>query len=142
MENISKLSLDFSVNYSFNVFFGSNITASFELYEKLFSNDQNHSKAIIFVEDKVSFSFPDKIHKIALILAKLTNPELTSTPIIMPSGEKNKNIEQALKICNILSKNRICRHSYVIAIGGGAFLDTVCFAASISHRGIRQIRFP
>ncbi|HRR28994.1 MAG TPA: 3-dehydroquinate synthase, partial [Victivallales bacterium] len=90
----------------------------------------------------VSFSFPDKIHKIALILAKLTNPELTSTPIIMPSGEKNKNIEQALKICNILSKNRICRHSYVIAIGGGAFLDTVCFAASISHRGIRQIRFP
>jgi len=142
MKNTSQLNLDFSVNYSFNVFFGSNITASLELYKKLFCDNQNNSKAIIFAEDKVSFSSPDKIHEVALTIAKMTKPELISTPIIMPSGEKNKNIEQTLKICKVLNKYKICRHSYVIAIGGGAFLDTVCFAASISHRGIRQIRFP
>ena len=36
----------------------------------------------------------------------------------------------------------IDRHSYIILIGGGAVLDAVGFAASLVHRGIRQIRLP
>ena len=36
----------------------------------------------------------------------------------------------------------MCRHSYVIVIGGGAALDLVGFAASTAHRGVRLIRFP
>ena len=36
----------------------------------------------------------------------------------------------------------IDRHSYVLAIGGGAFLDAVGFAASTAHRGVRLVRFP
>lgn len=36
----------------------------------------------------------------------------------------------------------MCRHSYVIIIGGGASLDLVGFAASTAHRGVRLIRFP
>ena len=36
----------------------------------------------------------------------------------------------------------ICRHSYVVIIGGGAVLDAVGFAAAIFHRGVRQIRIP
>ncbi|MCH9022277.1 MAG: 3-dehydroquinate synthase, partial [Planctomycetes bacterium] len=34
----------------------------------------------------------------------------------------------------------LCRHSYVIAVGGGALLDVVGFAAAMAHRGIRHIR--
>ena len=34
------------------------------------------------------------------------------------------------------------RHSYVGAIGGGAVLDVVGYAAAMAHRGIRLIRFP
>ena len=34
------------------------------------------------------------------------------------------------------------RHSYLLAIGGGAFLDAVGFAAATAHRGVRLVRFP
>ena len=37
---------------------------------------------------------------------------------------------------------RLGRHSYVAAIGGGAVLDVVGYAAATAHRGIRLIRFP
>jgi 3-dehydroquinate synthase len=36
----------------------------------------------------------------------------------------------------------ICRHSFVIAAGGGALLDLTGFAATTAHRGIRHIRLP
>lgn len=36
----------------------------------------------------------------------------------------------------------IDRHSYLIALGGGALLDMVGYAAAISHRGIRLVRIP
>lgn len=36
----------------------------------------------------------------------------------------------------------IDRHSYVIAIGGGAVLDLVGFATATAHRGIRLVRMP
>ena len=36
----------------------------------------------------------------------------------------------------------MCRHSYVIVIGGGAALDMVGFATATAHRGLRLIRYP
>jgi 3-dehydroquinate synthase len=36
----------------------------------------------------------------------------------------------------------LCRHSYVAAVGGGALIDMVGFAAATAHRGIRLIRVP
>ena len=37
---------------------------------------------------------------------------------------------------------RIDRHSFVLAIGGGALLDVVGFAAATLHRGVRLVRMP
>src|SRR5206468_3180080 len=36
----------------------------------------------------------------------------------------------------------ICRHSYVIAVGGGALLDLAGLAAATAHRGLRHVRIP
>lgn len=36
----------------------------------------------------------------------------------------------------------IDRHSYVVAVGGGAHLDVIGFAAATAHRGVRLIRVP
>lgn len=36
----------------------------------------------------------------------------------------------------------IDRHGYVVAIGGGAFLDAIGFAAATAHRGVRLVRLP
>ena len=37
---------------------------------------------------------------------------------------------------------KIDRHASVVAIGGGAMLDVVGFAAAITHRGVRLVRMP
>lgn len=69
--------------------------------------------------------------------------DIVTTPVSMPGGEKIKAelhfIEQMQKV---LADHHIDRHSYVIAIGGGALLDAVGLVAATSHRGIRHIRVP
>ena len=36
----------------------------------------------------------------------------------------------------------IDRHAYVLAVGGGALLDMVGYAAATAHRGVRLVRVP
>ena len=61
----------------------------------------------------------------------------------VPGGEEVKNdihiLERMLKVMNTADLDR---RSYVVAIGGGAMLDAVGFAAGIAHRGIRIVRLP
>lgn len=62
---------------------------------------------------------------------------------VVPGGEAVKNdihiLERMLKVFNAANLDR---RSYVVAIGGGAVLDAVGFAAAIAHRGIRLVRLP
>jgi 3-dehydroquinate synthase len=46
------------------------------------------------------------------------------------------------EIHQLVDSAGICRHSYLMAIGGGAVLDLVGYAAATAHRGIRLIRIP
>ena len=68
---------------------------------------------------------------------------LVTDPILVPGGEKIKSdlyfIEQ---IQESINQFNIDRHSYVVAIGGGAVLDAIGLVAATSHRGIRHIRMP
>src|SRR5262249_15419458 len=41
-----------------------------------------------------------------------------------------------------INRHGIDRHSYVIAVGGGAVLDMVGLAAATAHRGVRLVRLP
>jgi 3-dehydroquinate synthase len=68
---------------------------------------------------------------------------LAASPLSVPGGEAVKNdpvwVERIHQQVNELS---ICRHSYVMAIGGGAVLDMAGYAAATAHRGVRLIRVP
>ncbi|UJH90698.1 3-dehydroquinate synthase [Antarcticibacterium sp. 1MA-6-2] len=68
---------------------------------------------------------------------------LCADPLVIPGGEGVKNekiyVEQILEASNTYG---IDRHSFIVAIGGGAVLDMVGFATAIAHRGIRHIRIP
>lgn len=68
---------------------------------------------------------------------------LAADPVIVPGGEAAKNdptlVEQ---IHQLIEKVGLCRHSYVLAIGGGAVIDMVGYAAATAHRGVRLIRVP
>ncbi|MFM1878491.1 MAG: hypothetical protein RLZZ241_1357 [Bacteroidota bacterium] len=66
-----------------------------------------------------------------------------SEVLIVSGGEHAKNDEAILqKVLNAIENQRICRHSIVIAIGGGAVIDMVGYAAAIAHRGVGLIRVP
>lgn len=68
---------------------------------------------------------------------------LITDPIVVPGGEAAKNDPQLLaQIHQVVNDAGLCRHSYVLAIGGGAVLDMVGYAAATAHRGVRLIRIP
>lgn len=61
----------------------------------------------------------------------------------VPGGERIKNDSaEVQKLIQALRERAIDRHSYAVAIGGGAVLDAVGYAAAIFHRGVRHIRLP
>jgi 3-dehydroquinate synthase len=69
--------------------------------------------------------------------------ELVAPPVIVPGGEAVKNdFSHPLDMLARINDVGLDRQSFVVAIGGGAVLDMVSFAAAIAHRGVRVIRFP
>jgi len=61
----------------------------------------------------------------------------------LPGGETVKNDLSLLEeLLGVFNHHRLDRHAYIIAIGGGALLDTVGFAAAVCHRGLRLVRMP
>lgn len=68
---------------------------------------------------------------------------LTGGPCVVPGGEGVKNdIRIVERMLAEFHAAQLDRRSYVVAIGGGAVLDAVGFAATIAHRGIRLVRLP
>jgi 3-dehydroquinate synthase len=68
---------------------------------------------------------------------------LAGSPIVLPGGEAAKNDPRLIEqLHRAVHEHGICRHSYIMAIGGGAVLDAVGYAAATAHRGIRLIRVP
>jgi 3-dehydroquinate synthase len=68
---------------------------------------------------------------------------LAAQPIIVTGGEAAKNEPKLLdRIHSLIDRVGLCRHSYILAIGGGAVLDAVGLAAATAHRGIRLVRIP
>lgn len=61
----------------------------------------------------------------------------------IPGGETAKTSFSAWEMAlRCIVEAGIDRHSYIIAVGGGAFLDVAGFAAATAHRGIRLLRVP
>ena len=66
--------------------------------------------------------------------------ELVCEPVAMPAGEVIKNdLHYIERMQKIVHEHRIDRHSYIIAIGGGALLDAVGLVAAISHLSLIHI---
>lgn len=69
--------------------------------------------------------------------------DLAASPEIVVGGEAAKNDDAVVRtVLDAIERDAICRQSFVIAIGGGAVLDAVGYAASIAHRGVRLVRLP
>ena len=98
----------------------------------------------IFVDEGVLSALPDLADQIAAY-ASFHAKHLTiiGKLVPVPGGERCKNDPDTISgLLEKFSELAIDRHSFVIAIGGGAVLDAVGYAAAIFHRGVRHIRFP
>lgn len=102
------------------------------------------SKVMVLLDSGVAESNHGLAEKISQYFAvHVDTLNLVTEPIIMPGGEPCKNNWSLVeKIWQAVEFHKICRHSYIVAIGGGAFLDLAGFGASTAHRGIRLIRMP
>jgi len=137
------LSGSFSVSYNFPVHF---IEDVFNKGKETFStvlNLQQCDKPLILpvIEVEVARQFPSIVFEFNTMLKELGLPVIPTLKI--QGGEIGKNTPDLVgTIIDQCIEHQIDRQSYILAIGGGAFIDMVGYAAAIAHRGIRLIRMP
>lgn len=68
--------------------------------------------------------------------------QLAGPPWVITGGEAAKHHERLAELHRQLASRNVDRQSYVLAIGGGAMLDVVGYAAATLHRGVRLVRMP
>jgi len=102
------------------------------------------TRFLCVVEDGVTRHRPDLLAAIQSYAHRYREfVQLAEEPIVVPGGERVKN-DPALveEIQEAIHRAAIDRHSYVVAVGGGAQLDMVGYAAATAHRGVRLVRVP
>lgn len=100
------------------------------------------SRVLVFIEEGLGDFFPSLAKKIRAKIHGLPNLEERGLRQL-PGGELCKGDDRVYQqACDAIAGAGIDRHSYVFAIGGGAFLDAIGFASATVHRGVRLVRFP
>lgn len=144
--SFQSLQQNIEVKFSYGVQFTRGLFAvTNPLLSEVVGANKNQAKScLIAIDSGVIEHYPQLIaqinHYFQYYAAKIN---LVAQPIIIPGGEAAKNdpglIEQ---IHHVIEQVGLCRHSYVLAIGGGAVVDMVGYAAATAHRGVRLIRIP
>jgi 3-dehydroquinate synthase len=137
----------FSVSYDYPVYFTRDLfdpaNPCLERALTAVEPEKRHRFAI-FVDEGVTLAAPSLLARITRhAAAHAAAMTIAGDTVVVPGGEAVKNqhdcVEHMLKE---LSSRQIDRQSFAIAVGGGAVLDAVGFAAAIFHRGVRHIRCP
>lgn len=102
------------------------------------------ARFLCVIEDGVARHRPGLVRAIQAYARRFREfVELVEQPIVVPGGERVKNDPGYVQqIHEAIHSKAIDRHSYIIAVGGGALLDMVGYAAATAHRGVRLIRIP
>ena len=101
-------------------------------------------RVLAFVDEGVARHHPNLCRRIGMYFdARDGLCELVREPRIVPGGEVIKtDYRLSTEITGSILEHALCRRAFVLAVGGGAVLDAVGFAASIVHRGLRMVRVP
>jgi 3-dehydroquinate synthase len=105
--------------------------------------DKRH-KCLVYVDDGLVRASPGLIPAITGYFAAHGNRmELLEPPTPVMGGEAIKReLTHIEAVQDAIHRLGVDRHSYVIAVGGGAVLDAIGLAAATAHRGVRHIRVP
>jgi len=137
---------EFTVRYRFPVLFSRGVfDPANPLLDSVFGEPgPEPHRLLVFVDSGVLKGMPDFIAKVEQWAASsATRVNLAAPPFILPGGEQCKNDPAAVvRVQELIGAHHLCRQSFVMAIGGGAILDLVGYAAATAHRGVRLIRLP
>lgn len=143
---MSYLQQSFSVKFDYKIYFTS---ALFHVDNTTFADffkartTEGGQKLYFVIDEGVALAHPNLTHNISTYFARLQEIKLIPDFLIIPGGETAKNDSSLFDaIVAAVDQYGIDRHSYIAAIGGGAVLDLVGYAAAVSHRGIKHIRIP
>lgn len=102
------------------------------------------ARLLAVVDDGVAEAWPECLDALrGYVEAHQDTLSLAGPVLVLPGGERVKNDPEYFEqVERAIHEARLCRHSYVLAVGGGAILDVVGFAAATAHRGVRLIRVP
>jgi 3-dehydroquinate synthase len=142
---------EIQVAFSYPVHFTSGVfTASNRLVRDLVQTDGESDgprapvKVAVVVDRGVERAHPDLTASIERYCVQHDDAIRLAAPIlILPGGEQVKNEARHTQLLlETINAAELCRHSYLIAVGGGAVLDVAGYAAATAHRGVRLIRVP
>ena len=102
------------------------------------------AKVLAVIDGTLAEAQPELLPKIErYFMAHAGQIRLVCPPLVRPGGEQAKNSWAGVsEIHKSIEQYHIDRHSYLLAAGGGAFLDVAGLAAATGHRGVRHIRVP
>jgi 3-dehydroquinate synthase len=105
---------------------------------------ERRHRCLVFLDDALTAIRPRLGEEIAAYARQHAGRiELVAQPVPVPGGEVIKNdLHFVERMQRLVFEHRLDRHSFVIAVGGGAVLDAVGLVAATSHRGLRLIRVP
>jgi 3-dehydroquinate synthase len=141
------LQQSFTVTFQYAVHFTEKLfNLDNAVFSNVFQSDDNIGTRKLFfvVDESVQQAMPHLLTDIQTYIADHGSiMQLCGDIFLVPGGEQCKNDKSWVeKILEAVNRNGVDRHSYIIAIGGGAILDMVGYAAAIAHRGVRHIRIP
>ncbi len=146
MKSNTTIKQSFQVQYEYQLYFTEAVFAKENtLFHDLLKAypSEGAVKILFVIDDEVKHKHPnleDDIKAYGLSYASVIQHTETLT---IPGGETAKNDERYVRqVIEGINSNSICRHSFVVAIGGGALIDMVGYAATIAHRGVKLIRVP
>ncbi len=144
---MSHLLQSFQVPFSYPVHFTENLFAVENPTLRDFlatRTEPSFQKRLLFLLDAgMAEHHPYLTEAIPAYFATVPGVALVPEILVLPGGEAVKNdptyVEEVL---DAIDAHGIDRHSFVAAVGGGAFLDAVGYAAAIAHRGVKLLRIP
>jgi len=147
MTNPAPLQQEIQVRFRYGVYF---TTAVFAGHNPLLKDlicaggPDLPKKLLVVVDGGVSQHHPRLLAQIAAYCRGFQAAlSLAGPPLVVEGGEACKNDPQGVRsLHRAMDAAGLCRHSYVVAVGGGALLDLAGYASATAHRGLRLIRVP
>ena len=93
-------------------------------------------QVVVVSDENVAPLYLDRVR------ASLTAAGLSSSQVILPAGEREKNLARAEELYGVLYDRGLRRSDTLVALGGGVIGDLTGFVAATYQRGIGFVQVP